>query len=306
MSDEQIKTLKRQIDQINKSISKMAGDTPKTLFKDIARKYLKTKSSSSWVRDSTKAVLKNEIENYLIPAFGEYALDEITNSIWLTWVNEVRKDSKRSQFFNARKVLVAILGWSRIEGLLDKVPQLEDTDVKREVGRSLSQKEVLTIIWHSNRPFRFIFYTFWKMGCRPREILQWKWKMIEWVEPGQTWISIPAEISKTNRARKIPINPEVSSFLYRRFQKGNGSEFVFPREEDPLKPQRTYNTAWDRVAKKCKIKAVPYDLRRTFVSRCAAEGKPLLYVAKLLDSSIDMLEHIYAKTQADTMEKIVK
>jgi len=129
--------------------------------------------------------------------------------------------------------------------------------------------------------------------------------MIRFAEPARTWIDIPARISKTGRNRSIPLNPNVSRRLFQK--RNNGSLFVFPHKNDSKRPGLSYHGPWRAACKLAKVKnAMPYDLRRSFVTRCAITGMPLLYVAKLLDSSVKMLEGTYAKIHAETMEDIVK
>jgi integrase len=84
------------------------------------------------------------------------------------------------------------------------------------------------------------------------------------------------------------------------------SKFVFPARGDNGRPQLTYQSAWTTACDHAKVKAVPYDLRRTFITRCMAENKSPFYVAKCLDTSTKMIESVYAKAQADVMEDILK
>lgn len=307
MKDE-FKDLQRQAESLNEALRKMGGDAISLSFADYATQYLLQKLDRPTIRTSTKQAFSIQIKNHLIPAFGPMPIDKITNADWLRHVMKVKSSPapQVTRFFNMRKALAEVLIAAKEDGHLSKVPSLDNPDETKSVGRALEDKEILSIIWSSKRPFRFIFYVLWKMGCRPREILAWEWSMIKFNEPGHTWVDVPARISKTGRARQIPINPQVSHTLHKRFLIGNGSPFVFPNQKDIRKPQRSYNSAWKRACKRAKVKAVPYDLRRTFITRCAAEGKPLIYVAKALDTSTKMIENIYAKSQVEVMEEIIK
>ncbi len=299
-----LKGLQKQLAKIAGSISKLSGEQETLLFGVYASEYLKLKLSNPTLREATKASFKNQVEKHLIPAFGKLPLDQIKNGNWLHWVSDMREEKKMTRFFNARKSLIEILRDAREEGHLEKLPKLDNPDAPANAGRALTEREVLSVLWHSRRPFRFIFYVFWKMGCRPREILRWEWSMIRWIE-GRMWIDIPARISKNDRSRSIPINSDVSRILLSRMKAGNNSIFVFPHRCDFRRPQLSYQSAWTTA---CLgggvVDAVPYDLRRTYITQCAKEGKPLIYVAKLLDTSIEMIERVYAKMDVKTMEDI--
>lgn len=305
MNDDELQNLRRLVEQLSGSIKRASNEQP-LLFGDFAKGYLEAKLLNPTLRTSTKASFENQVRMHLLPAFGTIPIERIKNGEWLGFVTDMRAKKRIGRFFNARKVLIEILSAARNEGHVQKTPKLDNPDAPKDVGRALDEKEILSILWHARRPFRFIFYVFWRMGCRPREILSWEWSMFRWNEPGKTWIDVPARISKTDRSRSIPLNPGVSRRLYSRFRRSRGSPFVFPARGNSSRAQKTYQSAWLTACRRARVKAVPYDLRRTFITRCAAEGKPLIYVAKALDTSTKMIESVYAKAQVDVMEGIIK
>lgn len=313
--DDDIKALQKQLAMMTAMMNKLAGDQKAVLFGDFARTYLETKMRNPTLRGSTLRSFEYQVRGHLIPAFGLLPIERVNNAEWLYWVTEKRKEcenkkrgrGKITQFFNARKYLTEILIAAKADGLVDRLPKLDNPDETKSVGRAMEESEILKILRNTkDRLFRFFFYALWKTGCRPREILKWEWSMIRWGEPGKTWIDIPARISKNVRSRSIPINSGVSRRLYAEFRKGNGSIFVFPNTKDPRRPQLSYHGAWSTACRRAKVSAMPYDLRRTFITRCAAEGRPLIYVAKCLDTSTKMIESVYAKAQVDVMEDMVK
>lgn len=309
MSDS-LKDLQRQIAKLNESMSRLAGDQEAIQFGKYAQEYLRQKLLNPTLRRSTKRSFQNQVTHHLVPAFGSLEMGKITNLVFLQWVMDKRQDDPGFRFFNARKSLIEILNAAKNEGQLDRIPKLDNPDQPRSVGRVLEDREVLRLLRRTKqRLFRFFFYTLWKMGCRPREILQWEWSMIAWDEPGHTWISIPARISKTDRNRRIPINPNVSKRLWKRWQKGPFSKYVFPKIEGPnlpCLPQLEYHGAWRTACKKAGIKAMPYDMRRTFITKAMVDGKRPVYVAQFLDTSVKMIEKVYTKEDIATMEDISK
>jgi integrase len=303
-NDEALRALQRQMAKLTAGLNRVAGDTPVILFKDYALQYMTAKLARPTLRASTKISFENQVRKHLIPRFGMLPLDKITNAIWLQWVEDEKGLTK---FFNARKSLVEILTAAAEQGHLEKVPELDNPDEYENVGRALEDREVLAFLWKCRRPFRFIFYVFWRTGCRPREVLRWEHSFLRKEEPGKpTWVDIPARISKTNRSRSIPLAKHVGRIVRQRQVRGNNSIYTFPARQDNRRPQLSYQSAKETARKRAKVADMTaYDFRRTFVTYHAARGVPLLYLAKILDTSVGMLEKIYAKNQAETLEGIV-
>ncbi len=304
-NDEAVRALQRQMLKLTADLNRMAGDTPVILFKDWAETYLARKLARPKLSTSTKVSFENQIRRHLIPRFGALPLGKINNTIWLQWIEEEKGITK---FFNARKGLVETLRAAQEEGLLDKVPHFDNPDEYEPVGRVLLLEEIYKIFRKATRPFRLIFYAFWKMGCRPREILQWRWSMIDWATPGRSmaYIRIPKEISKNRRARTVPLDPDLAAYLKERLERGNGSAFVFPKRTDFNKPQLSYQSAWTTACRKAGVRAMVYDFRRTFITRAAAAGKSMDFVAKFLDTSTAMIRRFYLKDDQDAMEGLFK
>jgi integrase len=311
MSDaELIRSLQNQMATLAATLAKVTGERRMPTFAEVASPYLADKLTNPTLRAATKRSFNNSVRLHLLPAFGSMTLDKLTNVEWLKWVESERAKPGRhlTRFFNTRKALIEILRAAKDVGHIEKLPKLDDPDESKQTGRTLDRAEVIRILWKCSHKFRVIFQAFFRMGCRPREILRWEWNMIRWNEPEKTWIDIPARISKTGRARSIPINPRLSYLLAIRHRRGNGSPFVFPARGDLRRPQLTYQSAWTTACGHAGITthAVPYDFRRTFITERAAAGKPMLYVTKQLDTSIKMAENTYAKAAVATMEDIIK
>ncbi len=302
MNEADIRALQRQIAKISGSIERIAGDKPRVLFRDFSAAYLAQKNMNPTLRFSTKRIFSHQVLNILGPAFGELSLEEITNPKFLEWVGQTRERGRITRFFNARKALIEILRAAYDAGHIEKLPKFDNPDTPKDVGRVLEDAEVLAILWRSKRPFRLIFYTFWLMGCRPREILQYEYSMLK-EDRARTWINIPAAISKTGRFRSIPLPPRVVRLINRRKRV---SPFLFPSQVNITKPQLSYASAWRTACRKAGVKkTTPYDFRRTWITKRAIENKPLMDIALYLDTSVPMIQKTYYKSQADVMEGLV-
>ena len=289
--------------KMSESIGKLTGDDAAPQFGDYAMDYLAAKLDNPTLRQSTKTSFENQVLKHLIPAFGALQMDKITNAVFLRQVSAMREKGDVTRFFNFRKALIELLTAAKNEGHIEKMPKFDSPDEVRNCGRVLEDKEIAGILFHARRPYRMIFFTFWRMGIRPREILQWRWDMIRWGEPGHSWLKVPARISKTDRKRNVALCPRVSSHLYQRFIRGNRSFFVFPDGKDSSRPLLTYNQEWLRACKLAKVSgAVPYDFRRTLITKWAASNKPMSFAARQLDTSEKLIEKVYLKDDEDAME----
>lgn len=306
MSDS--RELQRQLAQITETIAKLTGEAKSQTFAEFATEYFLVKSARPSIRASTKAGFEHQLRRNLIPHFGQVAIDKIGNAEWLGYVAATRADVRGiRRFFNAHKVLNEILRAALDCGLISRKPRLDNVDERRDVGRALTEREILKILKGTHYDFyRLYFYTLWKTACRPREILKWEWSMINWGEPGHTWIKVPGRITKCDTDREIPLNPGVSRRLYKIFKQGNGSKYVWPDWNHPDRPQLQYHHQFRMSCTRAGVKCMPYDFRRTFLTKAAAEGKALVYVAKLLQTSVKMIEMTYAKKHVGVMEELVK
>lgn len=307
-NEDELKKLQRQAAEMAAGIARLTGDRAIPTLAEFAQSYTSEKLKRPTLRPATKRSFANSVRLHLIPGLGGILIDRVTNAIWLEWIEkeQIKEDRRLTKFFNVRKALIEILRAALDAGHISKMPKLDDPDIYEPVGRVVEDAEIFKILWASRKPFRFIFFTFWLMGNRPCEILQWQWSMIRWGEPGKTWIDIPARISKTGRTRAIPIDPSVSRILWRRSKRGNASIFVFPARGDLTRPHLTYSSAWHTACEHAKIDAMPYDMRRTRITKWAAAGKSLAFIARQLDTSETMIRRFYLKDDAETMEGLFK
>ncbi len=313
-----LREIKKQLQTLQDAISKASGEYSATTFGEFGKRYTEQKLGSTGIRESTKRAFEYQMRRNLIPEFDKIPIDQLSNSHWNDWVSKMRianelagqkgEQKQITRFFNARKCLTETMHAARKEGLIDRTPEFDNPDERKDVGRVLTQTEFCKILWKTTyRIFRIFFWVLWKQGCRPREVLQWEWSFFEWDEPGHTWLNVPARISKTGRNRKIALNRRVSALLWRQWRKKPSSRYVFPNRIHPNRPQLSYHGAWKTALTKAGLTAhaVPYDTRRTFITEAVASNKPTVFIGKQLDTSSKQIEGTYAKKDKSTMEDIV-
>ena len=304
-----IRSIQKQLEKLTAAVSKQAGDTTSPLFKDFALNYQSEKLAKTSLRIATKRAFEYQVRCFLVPAFGHLTLDQITSHVWDTQIPLWLGQGRLTRFFNTKKCMTEIMRAAHKAGMIDRVPELENPDEARNVGRVVSEEEFELIQANVTYPiFKLFFFTLRRMGCRPREILRWEWDFIEYpeTEGGKAWINIPARISKTGRNRKIPINSEVwTQLLAWRVQGPMNSKYVFPNRRHPGQPQLSYHGAWKTACTKAGVAyCVPYDYRRTFITVKMENNESGVFVAKYLDTSMLQIEKTYAKAQRVTMEGI--
>lgn len=139
------------------------------LFSGFARNYLCLKLVNPTLRPATKKSFDIQVTRHLIPAFGHLNIRELGNTQWLAWVSEMRAKDPEVQFFNARKYLTEIMSAAKEQGRIEKIPKFDDPDSSKDVGRALSDPEVLKILKHTrNSSMRFFFTCFGKWAAAPK------------------------------------------------------------------------------------------------------------------------------------------
>jgi integrase len=284
-----------------------SGDSP--YFGDFAKRHLARKlaRSDADFSKNSKRTSRNAI-NQLVKAFGHLPMDRVTEDRWDDYINECLAE-KPQKFFNRRKELKEIMLRAHRLGRIKRLPEYRNPDPKTDAGRYLEDAEVEALIRAASPDTALLIEFLWRMGGRPSEVLAYEWTMFNWRQGKHGTLSIPAEITKTRRARTIPVQSDIAKLLKAR-QKTSKSRFVFPSPDTEKGPEFhivEYRTGWESALRRSGIRhAVIYDLRRTFVTNRAIEGKPILWVAKYIDSSTQMIEQFYAKVQHGALVGVIE
>jgi integrase len=316
MTDEKILELQRQIAKLNESIAVMAGEKRMPTVGEFAQTFIAEELGSSEHRESTKRAKEYQIRRNIIPAWGPLPMDKFGNVDWNAWIRETKENPKQwriTRYFNVRKTLTEMFHKAKERGIIANVPRLDNPDKKRNVGRVVAPLETWWILRNTTyRIFRVFFYVLYSHGFRPREVLKWERSMIKFDSAGKMWVDVPCEITKTARARLVPVNKTAAKHICRLMKENPNSRFVFQNRIHQDKPQLSYHGAFRTALMKAMLAhpgmkpCVPYDWRRSFITRAMIAGKQPVYIAKLLDTSVPMLERVYTKDDKATMEALVE
>lgn len=124
-------------------------------------------------------------------------------------------------------------------------------------------------------------------GCRKEELLSLQWKDVQTTAKGQARVFVlPAEITKTDTARTVPVSPRLRAVLEMRKHGPDGKEHkadacVFGNEVG--EQQDSIKVAWTGTCRRAGITGLTFhDLRREYGSRLLEGGVNLLTVSRLL------------------------
>jgi integrase len=272
------------------------------LVRDIAQVILTAKETK---KDNTYRSFNNQIKNHILPAFGHLKPSQITPLKWNQYDSEERRKGKRTKLFNTRKALIEILNRAKDEGLIQVVPKLKNHDGESRAGKYMDASVVQRIMNAASPMTRLLIEIVYRMGARPGEVIQYEWSMIHWDEDKHGRIYIPGRITKTGRSRDIPLNSRISEML-KSLEHTTGSPFIFPSPAYPDKPIKSYKTGWNSACRRAGFMGdeyILYDLRCTWVTNQAKRGINPVFTAKYSDTSIKMIEKIYAKAEPGAMQE---
>jgi integrase len=283
-------------------------------IKDLARANLASKESSKGgKRGSNYRSVRNQTDNHIIPAFGHLRPDQMTSRRWEQYDCEERKrvrfDAKgkalppRTALFNTRKVLSEILARAEEEGLIKRVPDLKNNDPKAAPPKYLTRKEILSIRHQGSPSIRLLMFFMEHQGARPGEVLQYRWDMINLADGPTGMLNIPGAITKTGRARSIPLNTRVHRYL-KWARRRSASPFLFPSPKYSNRPVTTYNKAWERACTLAGVEFDIYNLRDTWITNALKRGLSSTFIGRYCDNSPAMIEARYAVAEREAMKGV--
>ncbi len=270
------------------------------LIRDIARSLVAAKETK---KKNTYKSFKNQVENHIIPAFGHLRPDQVTVGMWKRYDEEQRRKGDRTRLFNTLKALREILNRAKDDKILKFVPRLKNTDSPPQPPRRIPRKTYLKIRRELHWKVRWLAFLMYEQGGRPTEVMQYCFSMIDWQDGPTGTIAIPAEITKTNRFRKIPLSSRVSRALFWLRSKSKG-DCVLPSRSDPNRPLSAYNAVWDRTMAKLKLSYTIYNLRDSFITNKLEMGLSSTFIGKYCDTSSEMIDRKYAVAEDSILQKV--
>lgn len=260
----------------------------------------------------------------LIRGLGFLRLDQINEERWEVYYSKELRE-KPQKMFNRWKELKEMMRRAHRNGLIARLPEFKNPDTAAAPPRRLPRQTIRALLKAAHPRTRLLIYIMWRQGARPGEIIRYQWDMIHWDEGDHGYLHIPVEITKTRRARNIPLNSRVARVLRwmhkyadgleprktkgdrRRtmtfVQRSVASPYLFPSPRG-IGHILEYKTGWKSAREAANVDAIIYNLRDTFLTDCAIKGVSILFAAKYCDTSIKMIEKHYAMAEQVAMQKV--
>jgi|GEM_PF-2544236 len=145
-------------------------------------------------------------------------------------------------------------------------------------------------------------------GCRKGELLATQWKDVDLKSSPPVW-SKPHETTKQKDWEIVPLSTECVEVLKQRKIENNErdipSPYVFPMHGIPEKHMLDIKSAWKTLRDKANIKDFTFhDLRHTFASHMAIQGKSLYIIGKMLGHKDTQTTQRYAKLNTGALEDL--
>ncbi len=282
------------------------------LYEDVLSKWLQEKNME--VRNSTIQNYVKSIKNWIIPAFGDIEIKEISRKDLQDFVINFSKGHKRNTVINITKPLSGSLKWAEESGFISCSPWKHI-----KIPRDFSEKEIntfteeeMTKILSLNtckKNTKDIVLLAYRTGMRIGEILSLKWEDINFKEGFLTvqrtlsgYINGQPEIteSKTKKSkRRIDLDKLTIQMLAEKYNKKEG--YVFSKKDGSM-----YSRQAIKLPKICENVGIKprsfHTLRHTHATILLAAGiHPKIVQARLghsnISTTLDIYSHLVAGMQ---------
>lgn len=275
----------------------------------ITQEWLKTKKK--YIKESTYAYYKVNIENYIIPYFGDIKVNDLSNSMVQDVINywQYREDAKGeimkwSTIKNILSILKQIIFYARNQLNLDvsitefSVHPIKNNSIStRKVWSSQEQQYIVKAALKENNLRDLGIIIAINCGLRIGEICALTWGDInikegvihvkktlqriyspDTIPRSKVIISTPKTISSI---REIPMSKELISYICE-LKFGKSSNYILTNTENYMEP-RTYRKYFKKFLQKNNINFLNFHcLRHSFATRCISNGSDIKVVSDLL------------------------
>jgi integrase len=260
--------------------------------------------SKSW-SDGTTVDVKGKTKVFVEFSEGK-ALDEINEVSWDEFIGWMNESYPGRRIAKIQDYVSSFLKAMFHEGKIKRIPILRNPDQASDVGRSLSDEEVLALEAEINSPIlRLQVWMQLKMGMRSGEVLLLEKDRIDLKAE---IIKLRAPDTKTRTARVVPIHPDVLPLIKDQMKASEGSYFLFP---SPIDVGRSVGlngnrTAWLKLLKRAGIKCRRHDLRHTCATKFARDNISPMIAARILGMSLEVYDRIYCKPTDDDLKGVFR
>lgn len=267
-------------------------------FVELAREFVEIKSKT-WRPKVKDLYIKTYFKKYILPAFGEMQLSEISR-------RDIEKfhSSHSTHPINANRLLELIRSTFNQAVAWDLIVKNPAIGIKpfpehpRE--RYLNEEEIGKVIAALDaspyqlqaKAIKLIMLT----GSRRGEVLGARWQDFD-LENG-VWVK-PHYLTKQKKSSTIPLSQQAIDLIKSLERKG---EFLFLNEKTK-KPLGETRKLWASIQKQAGLENVRiHDLRHTFASVLVNQGVPLETIGKLIGHSNIATTQRYSHLAKETLK----
>lgn len=301
-------TLRRAIlavEEMRLELSRLDPYSRTRTYADVAWECFEhTKKKRRW-RQRTEAEHRYIFEGHLIPAFGDYLLEDVTDRLWERQLDTWKKKTRRKSFANVRKSAVMVDNFAFRKGYKKSRCDFPiDDPIKRE-GKVLKESEFRRLIEATDREdVRLFLMMGWYMGMRKNEILGLEKSRVD----TKKWtIRLDAEHvktgSKTGKGRTFSVAVPCRKAILERM--GTAGPWIFPGENPEKRLHDIKKPIWS-LCKATGIQFKPHDLRHSFLTRkLLDENKPPVLVSEYAGVSLRVIQSVYLHARPEHTAAVV-
>ena len=285
--------------------SKAKSSSP--LFRECAIRWFEVYKRPK-VKENTAYNYEHDMNNHVLPVFGDRRIDEIKPSDIQAFLN-TKKGKAKSTVHHIWLILHGVFSTAMWDGYIDKDPTEEagryTMSKKKNVREALSIEAEQDIIAHLDRLkgndlllLSLLIYT----GMRRSEVLGLRWEDISFdrnlihVQRAVTFKKNHPVVGTTKSeagVRYIPLEGQLKAILSPMRQL---SGYVIG-QDDPI-TETTYKRTWERIGKKIDLHgATAHVFRHTYITMAAAhvDIKTLQSIAGHADISTTMNRYAHGR-----------
>lgn len=270
-----------------------------TLRTFVCERYIPfiKRAKRSWVQDDRL------LRNHILPALGDFYLDEITTSMILDFRQKLQAKGYANGSCNRPVVLLRYIfnlaadwGVPRLgTNPAKKVPMLEETERQRFLTDAETRRLLEVLHTSPHRAEAQAIELLLITGARLNEILRARWEYVDFEKS-----SLLVPLSKSGKPRFIALSSAAVDLLNRLESKGK-SDWLFPLPSAD-RPLYGLQHRWIKIRQEAGMPDLRiHDLRHSYASFLVNGGVSLYVVQELLGHSQPRTTQRYAHLQRTTL-----
>lgn len=247
-------------------------------FEVLAERFLSNYVPT--LRGSTQYNYRIIIESRIIPEFGSYQINSITQKMIVNYLDKIAYEQGKTTYANRIRARLSTIFNYGIKRDLAKQNPVSGSPKYNESSREryYTEKEIKEL-WNGfetiHEPTQSIFKMLLLLGQRKSETMKMRWRDLEF--DNDIWI-IPKEIAKNKQMHHVPLSPMAIELIE---GKSKATEYVFSYKGRHLKNIRS---SINKIREITSVKDFRvHDLRRTTATFLAKLGADRTVVGKILN-----------------------